>query len=88
MDFLYSVILCNKIMNKTLLSVTAIIAAVAMIGSLGAFASSVYAASACGSGNPHGGDGDEIIKYNPQGKPVGNPHDSDDGLSTGNPHCK
>ena len=39
-------------MNKTLLSVIAIIAAVAMIGSLGAFASSVYAASPC-SGNPH-----------------------------------
>jgi len=74
-------------MNKTLLSITAIIAAVALIGSLGAFASSVHAAAVC-SGNPHSSDPDDIVKTNPNGKSVGNPHDVDEGQTHGNPHCQ
>lgn len=42
------------------------------------------------SGNPHCPDPEQIAagtqKTNPQGKIVGNPHDFDDGLTSGNPH--
>jgi hypothetical protein len=69
-------------MNRTLLSITAIIAAVAMIGSMGAIA----LANAQTSGNPHSYDPDDIVKLNPQGKSVGNPHDVDEGQTHGNPH--
>ena len=67
------------------LAMTAIISAVAVIGAIRQVAHA-------GPGNcpkcenPHSNDPDDVTKTNPNGKSVGNPHDSDEGLSTGNPH--
>jgi hypothetical protein len=39
------------------------------------------------SGNPHSPIGsDDVSSVNPQGNSVGNPHDTDNGVTSGNPH--
>ena len=56
-----------------------------MIESIGATAQ-VHAQS-CGSGNHHG-SGDDTSKTNSNGNSVGNPYNSDEGQTNGNPHCE
>lgn len=74
----------TKLAKISILAVAAF--AIVMVGSLGAI-SSVHAASLC-SGNPHSSDPDDVVKTNPQGNSVGNPHDVDEGQTNGNPHCQ
>ena len=70
----------------TLLLVVTSIAAASIAGLN--VAQMVYAASSttgtcpCGSGNPHVPDPDTGVV------PKGNPHDTESGLTTGNPHIK
>lgn len=43
-------------------------------------------ANAQTSRNPHSHGTDDVVKTNPQGKSVGNPHNIDQGQTNANPH--
>jgi hypothetical protein len=78
----------NSNMNTKITTVLAMIAIISAVTVIGAISQVAHAGPGnCPKcGNPHSSDPDDITKTNPQGKSVGNPHDSDEGHTTGNPH--
>jgi hypothetical protein len=75
-------------MNTKITMVLAMIAIISAVGIIGAITQAAHAAcsDSIKCGNPHSSDPDDIVKTNPQGNSVGNPHDVDEGQTHGNPH--